>query len=128
MLLMSGERRKRIFFQGFSLDINLRRSLLTYLQEKIMNVPKNSMIKIGNEDWTIIYRPKVIHNNNYVKALKVISKKEIYLSLQEKNGKPYDRFTIASTLQKAILPLIEKQAIEKYGEKEVKEVIKDFKK
>jgi len=93
-----------------------------------MNVPKNSTIKIGDEDWTVIYRPTIYHQGSYKKAIKIPSKREIYLSLKDDKGNEIDRFTVARTLQRAILPLLAEKYREKYSKEEVDEALKEMKK
>ena len=74
------------------------------MQKKI----KDSTVTLGKEAWTVKYFSQVHHpkTGEYLKAARVPSKKEIWLSLETEDGKKIPIKEVAMNFQKAALPVV----------------------
>lgn len=81
----------------------------------------DSKVKIGNEEWTVKYYSQVFtpREGKYVKAARIPSKKEIWLSINDAAGKKFEVEDITANFQKAILPMVIEDKKREYGEDKV---------
>ena len=82
---------------------------------------KESKVKIGTEDWTVRYYTQVLtpRERKYVKAARIPSKKEIWLSINDAAGKKFEVEDITANFQKAILPMVIEDKKREYGKDKV---------
>jgi len=88
---------------------------------------ENKTFQLGTETWTAIYKPQVIIKGKYMKAARVPSRKEIWLSRFDGHWNEVEESTLKLTFQKAILPLAMKLAEDKYGKEAVEQATKQMK-
>lgn len=88
---------------------------------------ENKTFQLGTETWTAVYKPQVIIKGKYMKAARVPSRKEIWLSRFDEHWNEIEESTLKLTFQKAILPLAMKLAEDKYGKEAVEQAMKQMK-
>ena len=91
-------------------------------------VYKESNVKLGEEEWTVKYYAQVLHPRTgaYVKAARVPSKKEIWLSVNDESNNKFETEEVTKNFQKAILPMVIDDTKKKYGEEKVNEALKEM--
>lgn len=88
---------------------------------------KDTTFKIGDNTWTAKIQDRIIRDGKYIKAARVPSKREIWLSRMSEDNKPFSTEEFTQTFQRAILPYVTKWAEDKYGKDKVEEALKQFK-
>ena len=88
---------------------------------------KDSKIALGNEQWTVKYFPQVrtTREGKYLKAARVPSRKEIWLSLKDIRGNKIPVEEVVQNFNKAILPIVIEFVKEKYGEQAVSDYLSE---
>ena len=89
---------------------------------------KESKVNIGTEEWTVRYYAQVLtpREGKYVKAARIPSKKEIWLSVNDAAGKKFETEDITANFQKAILPIVVEGKKKEYGEEAVNDALKEL--
>ena len=89
---------------------------------------KESKVKVGDEEWIVKYYPQVLHpkTNKYLKAARIPSKKEIWLSVNDSSNEKFGMEELTKNLQKAILPMVIENTKKKYGEEKTNEALREL--
>lgn len=92
------------------------------------NKYKDSKVTICKEQWTVKYFPQVItpKEGKYVKAARIPSEKEIWLSLNDETGNKLSVEDVALHFKKAILPIVIEEKKKEFGEEEVNAALKEL--
>lgn len=89
---------------------------------------KASTVKINSEEWTIRYYEQVLtpKEGKYVKAARIPSKKEIWLSISDAAGNRLSVEDIILHFKKAILPIVIEDKKKEFGEERVNTALKEL--
>ena len=89
---------------------------------------KESKIRIGTEEWTVRYYAQVLtpREGKYVKAARIPSKKEIWLSLNDETGNKLPIDDVTLHFKKAILPIVIEEKKKEFGEEAVNAALKEL--
>lgn len=92
------------------------------------NEYKDSKVTLGKEQWTVKYFPQVItpKEGKYVKAARIPSKKEIWLSLNDETGNKLPVEDATLHFKKAILPIVIEEKKKEFGEEAVNAALKEL--
>ena len=96
--------------------------------KKMETIYPDSKVKIGNEEWTVKYYSQVFtpREGRYVKAARIPSKKEIWLSVNDESNKKFAVEDVTAHFQKAILPMVIEDKKKEYGAEKVEEALKEL--
>ena len=89
---------------------------------------KDSKVTLSNEQWTVKYFPQVTtpKEGKYVKAARIPSKKEIWLSINDEKGNKLSVEDITLHFKKAILPIVIEEKKKEFGEERVNAALKEL--